>query len=82
MKKILIQVLTIIIAISANAQSKKTKDKNAIKKMCGCFEITFNFTETFNYSKDTTYLPSRTKVSKGLEWAHSKPLLTLVLEGR
>ena len=69
MKKILIQVLTIIIAISANAQSKKTKDKNAIKEMCGCFEITFNFTETFNYSKDTTYLPSRTKVSTALEWA-------------
>jgi len=69
MKKLLIQVLTIIIAISANAQSKKTKDKNAIKEMCGCFEITFNFTETFNYSKDTTYLPSRTKVSTALEWA-------------
>jgi len=55
MKKILLQVLTIIITISANAQSKKTKDKNAIKEMCGCFEITFNFTETFNYSKDAAY---------------------------
>ena len=69
MKKIFLQVLTIIIAISANAQSKKTKDKNSIKEMCGCFEITFNFTETFNYSKDAAYLPSKTKVSKGLEWA-------------
>lgn len=55
MKKIFLKVLTIIIAISANAQSKKTKDKNSIKEMCGCFEITFNFTETFNYSKDAAY---------------------------
>jgi len=69
MKKIFLQVLTIIIVISANAQSKKTKDKNSIKEMCGCFEITFNFAETFNYSKDAAYLPSKTKVSKGLEWA-------------
>ena len=37
--------------------------------MCGCFEVTFNFAETFNYSQDSLYKPSETKVDKGLEWA-------------
>ncbi|QTE23829.1 DUF6607 family protein [Polaribacter cellanae] len=69
MKKLFLGSLFLIIAISANAQSKKRKDKNAIKEMCGCFEVTFNFAETFNYSKDSTYRPSKTKVDKGLEWA-------------
>ena len=69
MKKIVSGVLTLIIAISANAQSKKTKDRDAIKEMCGCFEVTYNFAETFNYTKDSTYRPSATKLSKGLEWA-------------
>lgn len=69
MKKLLLGSLLFIIAISVNAQSKKTKDKNAIKEMCGCFEVTFNFAETFNYSKDANYKPSKTKVDKGLEWA-------------
>lgn len=69
MKKLIISSLLIVIAISVNAQSKKTKDKNAIKEMCGCFEVTFNFAETFNYSKDSTYKPSKIKIAKGLEWA-------------
>ena len=69
MKKIVSGVLTLIIAFSANAQSKKTKDRDAIKEMCGCFEVTYNFAETFNYTKDSTYRPSANKLSKGLEWA-------------
>lgn len=69
MKKILLGSLLLLAATSVNGQSKKTKDKNAIKEMCGCFEVTFNFAETFNYSKDSTYKPSKTKVSKALEWA-------------
>ena len=36
--------------------------------MCGCFEVTFNFSETFNYSKDSLYKPSENKVAKALEW--------------
>lgn len=69
MKKIILNSFILIFAIAINAQSKKTKDKNAIKEMCGCYEVTFNFAETFNYSKDSTYKPSKTKVDKGLEWA-------------
>ena len=70
MKKF-VPVLSIILAfsLSANAQKKKTQDQESIKEMCGCFEVTFNFTETFNYSNDSIYRPSETKVDKGLEYA-------------
>lgn len=50
-------------------ENKKKQDANAIKKMCGCFEVTFNFAETFNYSKDSLYMPSKNKIANGLEWA-------------
>lgn len=49
--------------------NKKQEDQKAIKSMCGCHEVKFNFKETFNYSKDTlTYKPSKTKNDYGLEW--------------
>ena len=56
-------------AFSTHAQSKKKKDIASIKEMCGCFEVTFNFAETFNYVEDSLYKPSANKVSYGLEWA-------------
>ncbi|MDA9631885.1 hypothetical protein N9T03_01560, partial [Bacteroidota bacterium] len=46
-----------------------TQDRNAIKKMCGCFEVEFNFAETFKYSSDSTYVPSNNYKTGGLEWA-------------
>lgn len=62
--------LAILISTTANAQlSKKQQDRDAIKNMCGCYEVTFHFAETFNYSKDSLYKPSETKIEKGLEWA-------------
>lgn len=69
MRKLILGSLLLLSAFTISAQSKKTKDREAIKKMCGCFEVTFNFAETFNHSKDSTYRPSKNKVSKGLEWA-------------
>tara|TARA_R110000751_G_scaffold31429_4_gene80108 strand:+ start:971 stop:1876 length:906 start_codon:yes stop_codon:yes gene_type:complete len=64
-------LLVVILTFSSvgNAQNKKEHDKEAIKSMCGCFEVTFNFAETFSYSEDSLYMPSKTKVDKGLEWA-------------
>ena len=62
----LLLLLTSTIGVS---QTKKQKDIDAIKSMCGCYEVTFNFTETFNYSNDSLYKPSETKVEKALEWA-------------
>lgn len=61
--------LTALGSVLVSAQNKRETDKNAIKEMCGCFEVTFNFAETFNYSQDSLYQPSKTKVDKGLEWA-------------
>ncbi|WP_435263378.1 DUF6607 family protein [Tenacibaculum sp. nBUS_03] len=61
--------ITLLTIANINAQSKKKKDREAIKNMCGCFEVTFNFAETFNYSKDSLYKPSKTKTDKALEWA-------------
>lgn len=69
MKKITSIVFGFFITITLSAQDKKTKDINAIKNMCGCFEVTFNFAETFQYSNDSLYKPSKTKISKALEWA-------------
>jgi len=63
-------VMALLVSMSAFSQKdKKKKDREAIKSMCGCYEVTFNFAETFNYSSDSLYKPSKTKVDKGLEWA-------------
>ncbi|WP_431166380.1 DUF6607 family protein [Tenacibaculum halocynthiae] len=70
MKNIILASFIALVAVNTgNAQSKKKKDREAIKKMCGCFEVTFNFAETFNYSKDSLYKASKTKSDKALEWA-------------
>ena len=68
-KLALILSLTFTMTISVKAQSKEKQDQKAIKEMCGCFEVTFNFAETFQYSQDSLYKPSKTKRDKGLEWA-------------
>jgi len=67
-KSLLLAMLIIVSMLSLNAQKKLQKDKESIKEMCGCFEVTFNFAETFNYSQDSLYKPSENKISKGLEW--------------
>ncbi len=65
----LLPLLFLAFSIIGNAQEKKEKDQKAIKDMCGCYEVTFNFAETFQYSKDSLYKPSKSKIAKGLEWA-------------
>lgn len=63
------KVLFLFLCSFATLSAQKSKDRNAIKKMCGCFEVTFRFAETFAYSNDSLYTPSKTKIMKGLEWA-------------
>lgn len=48
--------------------SKQQQDIKAIKSMCGCYEVTFNFKETFQIKNDSTYKASPTKKDYGLEW--------------
>jgi hypothetical protein len=65
--------LSAVMALSINfgfsQESKKQQDIKSIKSMCGCYEVKFNFAETFQYSKDSVnYKPSKTKHDYGLEW--------------
>ena len=62
-------ILTFI-TISFFAQDQtKEMDKNAIRSMCGCFDVGFHFAETFSYSEDTNYMPSKIKHAGALEFA-------------
>jgi hypothetical protein len=59
-----------IILITGSIFAQKTEDIEAIKSMCGCFEIKFNFKETFSYPKDSAnYIASEEKHETALEWA-------------
>ncbi|MCG9794159.1 DUF6607 family protein [Flavobacterium algicola] len=68
-KKTYLSALMIITSISGFCQANKKEDIKAIKSMCGCYEVKFNFAETFQYAKDTAvYIPSKTKHESALEW--------------
>lgn len=69
MKILISKLLVIFVAINLSAQTKKQKDINAIKSMCGCFEVNFKFAETFSYSKDSIYKSSENYSAGALEWA-------------
>jgi hypothetical protein len=49
------------------AQNKKKQDIDAIKSMCGCYEVNFSFAETFSPQKN--YELHKSHQSGGLEWA-------------
>ena len=68
MKIYRLKLLLIMVSFGAFAQTKKEKDLASIKAICGCFEVNFNFAETFSYSKDSIYQPSENKYDKALEW--------------
>ena len=61
-------ILLASISLSAIYSQNKKEDIQSIKKMCGCYEVEFNFTETFQTSKDSIHKPSPTKKDHGLEW--------------
>ena len=69
MKILISKLLAFFVAINLSAQTKKQKDINAIKSMCGCFEVNFKFAETFSYSKDSIYKSSENYSAGALEWA-------------
>lgn len=70
MKKVINILLVTLLASSYSfGQSKIDQDKQAIKSMCGCYDVGFNFIETFNYSDDSTYMKSYEKHAGALELA-------------
>ena len=64
MKKYLFLLLANMALLSVYAQ--KSKDVDAIKGQCGCFDITFKYAETF--SPDTTYKFHSGEKLYGREW--------------
>ena len=56
-KKVILSILLFSI-LDASAQSKIKKDRSAIKEMCGCFEVTFNFSETIKLNEIDDYKAS------------------------
>lgn len=68
MKNILLATV-LLTSFFSSAQDKLEQDREAIKQMCGCFQVGFNFKETFNYTGDSTYIPSEDKQTGALEWA-------------
>ena len=72
MKKSISLSISIILSltfVSFSQTNKSEKDRESIKKMCGCFEVEFKFSETFNYSEDSLYIPSENKIANALEYA-------------
>ena len=70
MKK-LFEILLILLFFSYSNKSKSNnieKDKSAILQMCGCYEVTFNYAETFIFSEDSTYVPSPNMKETIYEW--------------
>lgn len=63
MKKI---VLSLFVMAFTLASAQKKEDINAIKAMTGCYEVSFNFAETFSPNKD--YEKKKNYASKALEW--------------
>ena len=56
MKKVSLILMLAVLVMSAQAQKKKkNQDIKAIKDMCGCYEVEFNFAETFSPDKDYEY---------------------------
>ena len=62
--KNLLAVLSIGTGIFATAQNQK--DVKAIKAMTGCYDVSFNFAETF--SKQKEYEKKKNYRSGALEW--------------
>ena len=69
MSRFLLILSIFIYTTTLNSQSKIQKDRDAISKMCGCFEIQFNFKETFQRIDDEEYVPSKEYRSFALELA-------------
>lgn len=66
MKNIFFLLVFASISLVSFAQSSKEQDVKAIKDMCGCYEVSFAFAETFSPNKN--YELHKPHKSGGLEW--------------
>ncbi|MCX2720352.1 DUF6607 family protein [Lentiprolixibacter aurantiacus] len=59
MKPLSLLIVSLLTFISATyGQTKKELDRKAIKDMCGCYEITFEYAETFSPNQDYEKKPN------------------------
>lgn len=68
MKRFILLSFLSITTVSFAQTSHQGQDAEAIKGMCGCFEVEFNFAETFVYADDSSYTSSPVKQASALEW--------------
>ncbi len=59
-------LITVLVLLYQAAESQKIADREAIKSLCGCYEVNFEFGETF--APDSAYKFYPNYQSKGLEW--------------
>ena len=62
-------IITLLLVSPIILNGQKKQDIEAIKEMCGCFEIDFKFSETFQYINDSNYSKSKNYNAKALEYA-------------
>ena len=62
-------IITLLLVLPIILNAQKKQDNEAIKEMCGCFEIDFKFSETFQYINDSNYSKSKNYNAKALEYA-------------
>ncbi|MBQ4821701.1 DUF6607 family protein [Aquimarina sp. MMG016] len=66
-EKVIVGLLALISFSTSAQKDKKKQDVEAIKSMCGCYEVTFKYSETFSPKED--YIKSKDYATGGLEWA-------------
>ena len=66
LKKIIFIVFISLFVTSEQYYSQSKNDINSIKSMCGCYEVTFEFAETF--SDDTSYIFHDNYKAAAIEW--------------
>jgi len=52
MRKLILLMMMLVMILPAFSQLEKNQDIEAIKSMCGCYEVDFNFAETFAEKSD------------------------------
>ncbi|MEM9299996.1 MAG: DUF6607 family protein, partial [Bacteroidota bacterium] len=65
--KYLLVIMSVLVISNTQAQKKKKQDIEAIKSMCGCYDVSFSFAETFAPDKDYEF--HKNYYSGALEYA-------------
>lgn len=71
MKKTLHQSLLLsLFALPVAVQAQTAEELKAIDQLCGCFEVTFNYSETFTNDNSKQYISGPLNEKKVIEYVH------------